>query len=69
MGVAMILEYPEETIEPDVNTGGLNHPRIKWFDGNPFGSEFGFYVAIGKQHPRRVPIPSGARWVDLGAET
>jgi hypothetical protein len=47
MGVAMIFENPKETIKPDVNTGWLNHPRVKGLDGNPLGSEFGFYVAIG----------------------
>jgi len=50
VGILVILEHPEETVEPDVDTGRLDKTGIIGVDLDPPCVDLGPDITIGKQH-------------------
>ncbi len=51
VGVAGVVEDPEQVVEADVDAGGLDQAVVEGVDAQPAGGDFGPDVAIGEQHP------------------
>ena len=49
-GVAVVLEYPEELVQPHVHAGRLHHPGIPRVQEDPSGVHLAKDVAIAEQH-------------------
>src|SRR4051812_21097219 len=54
VGVAGVVEDPEQVVEPDVHARGLNQGVVEGLDAQPAGGDLGPDVAIGEQHPTSV---------------
>jgi hypothetical protein len=54
--VAVVLEHPKVLIDPDVDTGRLDHDRIVWIEHDAARRELGSDVAVGEQHARNLPV-------------
>jgi hypothetical protein len=48
--VAMVLEDPEEPVEPDVDARRLDHRLIERLESHSSRLELGLDVAVGEQH-------------------
>jgi hypothetical protein len=58
--VAVVLEDPEEPVQPDVDGAGLQHRRVPGIHGHPPGVDLGEDVAVGQQHGDNLPgLPLG----------
>jgi hypothetical protein len=55
MRVLVVLEHPEESIQPYVDTRRLHHRSIERIQLDPFRVELGQDVAVGEQHERNLP--------------
>src|SRR5262245_32014987 len=51
----MILENPEEAIQPDVDARRLHHLGVEWLQLDALLLDLGKDVAIGKKHDRNLP--------------
>ena len=54
VGVAGVVEDPEQVVEPDVDAGRLDQAVVERVDAQPPGGDFGPDVAIGEQHATSV---------------
>ena len=54
--VAVVLEHPEEPVQPDVDAGGLHHRGGVRLQADAASLDLGFDVTVGQQHD---PDPSG----------
>ena len=57
MGVAGVVENPEQTVEAHVHAGRLNQGVVERINCQPAGGDFGSEVAIGEQHATSVAAP------------
>jgi hypothetical protein len=53
-GVLVVVEEPEEAVEPHVNARWLNHVEIKWFEADTARVKLGPNVAITEKHGLRL---------------
>jgi hypothetical protein len=49
----VVVEQPEEPVNPDVHGGRLDHHRIERVQDNPSGINFGTNIAVGDQHTQK----------------
>ena len=56
VGVAGVVEDPEQVVEPDVDARRLDQAVVEGVDTQPSGGDFGADVAIGEQHPTSVAV-------------
>ena len=54
MGVAGVIEDPEQVVQPNVDARRLNQTVVEGLDPQPLGGDFGPDVAVGEQHPTSV---------------
>ena len=50
MGVSGVVEDPEEVVQPDVHTRGLNQGVVERIDAETPGGDLGANVTIREQH-------------------
>src|SRR6476620_6259236 len=64
VGVAMVLEDPEEPVEPDVDAGRLQHLRVPRIERDPAGVDLSGDVAVREQHAANLAAdpPRWSRW-------
>ena len=60
-GVLVVVEQPEQPVDPDVDAGRLDHRRVVGLQHHPSGLELGADVAVGEQHAGRLPGPAHGR--------
>ena len=53
--VAVVLEHPEEPVQPDVDRRRLQHRRVLGLHGDPSGVDLGQDVAVAQQHDGTLP--------------
>ena len=54
VGVAGVVEHPEQAVEADVHAGRLHQLVVERVDAKASCGDFGADVAIGEQHPSSV---------------
>ena len=54
-GVLVVVEQPEELVEPHVDAARLDHLGVPRVEPDPSGVDLGSDVAVGEQHGVRVP--------------
>ena len=54
VGVAGVVEDPEQIVEADVDARRLHQAVVERVDAQPAGGDFGPDIAIGEQHPTSV---------------
>ena len=54
VGVAGVVEDPEQAVEANVDAGRLDQGVVERVDAQPAGGDFGSEVAIGEQHATSV---------------
>jgi hypothetical protein len=54
VGVAGVVENPEQTVQTDVDAGRLDQGFVERVDSQPASGDFGSEIAIGKQHATSV---------------
>src|SRR5699024_60921 len=61
VGILVVLEHPEETVEPDVDAGRLDKTGIEGVDPDTPGVDLGPEVTIRQKHVSYLPLgfPSG----------
>jgi hypothetical protein len=59
----VVLEDPEEPVEPDVDARRLHHGGLEGVQRDPLGVDLGEDVAVGEQHTRNLPGPIRLRSV------
>ena len=52
--VLVVVEQPEEPVQPHVHAGGLDHHRVPGVEHDPAGVDLGADVAVGEQHAATV---------------
>ena len=60
----MVLEDPEEAVEPDVDRRRLQHRGVPGLHHDPAGVDLGQDVAVAEQHARRLPVPPSVELVE-----
>ena len=53
-GVLVVVEQPEEPVQPDVDAGRLDHGVVVRREDDPAGVDFGPDVAVGEEHGATV---------------
>ena len=56
----MVFEDPEESVEPDIDAGRLDHRLLEGVNLDPAGLDFGADITIREQHGWR-PYPKLSR--------
>jgi hypothetical protein len=54
VGVLVVVEEPEELVEPDVDARRLDHLRVPRVEHDPLGGDLGPDVLVGEQHGSRL---------------
>src|SRR4030095_3528983 len=64
VGVQVVVEHPEETIQPHIDAGRLHERRLERLQGQVFRLDLGDQVSIGEQHRHTVPtwVNPYVRW-------
>src|SRR3984957_13684481 len=57
VGVARVVENPEQTVEANVDTGRLHQGVVEGINSQPPSGDFSSEVAIGEQHATSVAAP------------
>jgi len=57
----VVVEEPEEPVDPDVNRRWLNHGGVERLQNDPLGVNFGTNVAVGDQHSLKITVLAGER--------
>ncbi|GAA2776363.1 hypothetical protein GCM10020219_053980 [Nonomuraea dietziae] len=64
--VAVVLEHPEEAVEPHVDAGRLDHCLVERVETDPAGLDFGEDVSVRKQHGEQLTVcDSEVGWAGL----
>ena len=58
--VLVVLEHPEEAVQPDVHARRLHHRLVEGVQGDALGVDLAEDVAVGEQHERDPTGPSAA---------
>ena len=60
VGVAGVVEDPEQAVQTDVDAGGLDQGTVEGLDPQPPGGDLGADVTVGEQHARERIAPRRA---------
>jgi hypothetical protein len=63
VGVEVVVEYPEESVEPNVDAGRLQQLRLEGRQREVARLDLGDQVTVGEQHRNTIPTcPFGVFW-------